>query len=243
MSAAATKPSQPAPLPEVLRLLHEEYGELPWRPHGDPIAELILTILSQHTSDTNSGKAFSSLLASFSDWDAICRADPQAISAAIRGSGLAQVKGPRIKQVLERIKAERGDYDLSFLRELPLDTARAWLTALPGVGPKTAACVLLFAIGHPALPVDTHVFRVAGRLGLLPPKASAEAAHTILERIVPPADVFAFHTGLIKHGRRVCRAPRPLCGSCILARICPSADPVTMPKGVASSDTVNTQHE
>lgn len=218
---ASTRP--PASLPEVLRLLHEVYGELPWRPHGDAMSELVLTVLSQHTADANSGRAFSQLMAAYPDWDAMRTADPEALVGTIRFAGLAAVKAPRIQQVLQRIKDEVGAYELGFLREWPLEEARGWLMALPGVGPKTAACVLMFALGRPALPVDTHVFRVAKRLGLLPPKATAEAAHQTLEAMVPSNLVFTFHVGLIKHGRRICRATLPLCGQCVLNEICPSA--------------------
>lgn len=211
------------PIAEILRRLREVYGEPRWRPHGDGITELILTILSQHTSDTNSGRAFASLLTVFPDWDAIRRAEPAQIADATRPAGLSTSKAPRIKQVLERIAEERGGYDLSFLAAMPLDEARAWLTALPGVGPKTAACVLMFALGLPALPVDTHVYRVSNRLGLLPPKASAEAAHEILEALVPPELTYEFHVGLIRHGRHCCRALQPACPACVLNGVCPSA--------------------
>jgi endonuclease-3 len=219
-------PRHPTPdtrVGEILCLLQSVYGDLPWRPHGDAITELVLTILSQHTADTNSGRAFANLIGVYPDWDAIRCADTAAIAEVTRAAGLSTTKAPRIKQVLQQIKDERGDYDLSFLRGLPLDEARAWLMALPGVGPKTAACVLLFALGLPALPVDTHVYRVAKRLGLLPAKATPEAAHGMLEAMVPPEEVYAFHVGLIKHGRHVCRAQRPLCEGCVLNRLCPSA--------------------
>jgi len=217
-----TRPAH-AGVAEILRLLREVYGEMPWRPHGDPISELILTILSQHTADTNSGRAFANLISAYPDWDAVRAAAAAGIAEATRAAGLSTTKAPRIKQVLQQIRDERGGYDLGFLRELPLDAARAWLMALPGVGPKTAACVLLFALGMPALPVDTHVFRVATRLGLLPAKATADAAHGILEAIVAPEQVYRFHVGLIKHGRHVCRAQRPLCGACVLNGVCPSS--------------------
>jgi len=212
-----------ASISTLLVLLQRAYGEFLWRPHHDAISELILTILSQHTSDTNSGRAFANLIAVFPDWEAIRTAEPSAISDAVRAAGLSTQKGPRIKRVLEQIKQERGSYDLRFLAELPVAEARAWLTALPGVGPKTAACVLLFALGRPALPVDTHVHRVSKRLGLLPAKATADAAHHMLEALVPAKEYYPFHMGLIEHGRRVCKAPVPRCGECILAEICPSA--------------------
>lgn len=208
---------------QIVQRLRSVYGEMPWRAHGDGITELILTILSQHTSDTNSGRAFAKLIRVYPDWDAIRCADVAGIAAATRTAGLSQTKAPRIKAVLQRVQQERGSYDLSFLHDLPLEEARTWLRGLPGVGPKTAACVLLFALGMPALPVDTHVYRVARRLGLLPARASPEAAHTILEAIVPPEQVYPFHIGLIKHGRHVCRARSPLCAACVLNDICPSA--------------------
>src|SRR5579883_2163481 len=151
-----------APVAELLERLHTVYGELPWRPSGDPVGELILTILSQHTSDRLSGQAFANLLQRFDGWPAIRDADAAEIQRCIQVGGLAATKAPRIKLVLETIDRERGGFDLEFLRDLPLDEARQWLMALPGVGPKTAACVLMFALGRPAIPVDTHVYRVAG---------------------------------------------------------------------------------
>jgi endonuclease-3 len=222
MSSVEEQPVGPAIL-DILARLREIYGKMPWRPHGDGITELILTILSQHTNDMNSGRGFANLLSVFPDWDAVRDAPVTAIAEATRAAGLSTSKAPRIKQALERIYAERGDYCLTFLSELPLDEARSWLIALPGVGPKTAACVLMFALGRPALPVDTHVFRVASRLGLLPAKSTAESAHQFLERAVPPELAFEFHISLIKHGRHCCRARWPACAGCVLNEICPSA--------------------
>lgn len=213
----------PPSISEVLDRLERVYGEMRWRPHRDAIAELILTILSQHTSDTLSGRAFAELIARFPDWDAIRMAPLRSVRDAVQGAGLADTKAPRIKAVLQRVLDERGGFNLDFLANLPLTDAKAWLLDLPGVGPKTAACVLLFALGLPALPVDTHVYRVARRLGLLPPKMSAEQAHAHLEAMVPAESVYAFHIGLIKHGRHVCHAQRPRCGDCVFADICPSA--------------------
>jgi endonuclease-3 len=137
--------------------------------------------------------------------------------------GLAEVKAARVKLVLREILDRRGNLDLAFLRRLSLEDAKAWLRGLPGVGPKTAACVLLFSLGMPAMPVDTHVFRVARRLGLVPEGASVEKAHDLLQRAVSPGDVYPFHIYLIQHGRRICRARKPLCGRCVLAERCPSA--------------------
>jgi endonuclease-3 len=212
----------PFSIAEIVERVHVLYGELPWRPHGDGMTELVLTILSQHTADTNSGKAYANLLTVFPDWDAVRTAGTAAIAAATRAAGLSTSKAPRIKAALEQIKQERGSYNLDFLRDLPLEQARAWLTALHGVGPKTAACVLMFAYGRAALPVDTHVFRVSQRLGLLPPRVTAEKAHQILEAAVPPNLIYAFHVGLIKHGRHVCFARSPNCAGCIFNDRCPS---------------------
>jgi endonuclease-3 len=207
----------------VLERLRPRYGELRWRPHGDGVSELVLTILSQHTNDTLSGKAFAKLLAAFPTWDDMVAAPEAAVADAIRDGGLARQKAPRIQAVLARVREERGSYDLAFLRDRPLDEARRWLTALPGVGPKTAACVLLFALGMPALPVDTHVYRVARRLGLIGPRVTEAQAHALLEAAVPPGDVYAFHVALVKHGRYTCTARRPRCGECPLNDLCPSA--------------------
>ena len=207
----------------VLARLRARFGELRWRAHGDPLTELVLTILSQHTNDMNSGRAFAELRRRFPTWDEVLAADPAALVESIRAGGLANQKGPRIQTVLARIEAERGGWELGFLADLPLEEAKAWLRSLPGVGPKTAACVLMFALGRPALPVDTHVYRVAQRLGLIGPKASADAAHALLETLVQPRDTYAFHVALIKHGRHTCTARAPACADCPLTDLCPSA--------------------
>lgn len=208
---------------ELIALLKQDYGEMPWRAHGDPMTELVLTILSQNTSDANSGRAFARLMAAFPTWEALLEADTAIIVEAIKLGGLAQIKAPRIKAILTQVWDRVGSFDLSFLMEMPLGEAKAWLRTLPGVGPKTAACVLLFAFGRPALPVDTHVLRVAQRLGLVSAKTTAEQAHVLLEAMLTPEQVYPFHIGLIKHGRRICKAPRPLCSQCVLQDGCPSA--------------------
>lgn len=217
------------PPQEVIRRLSQEYGEAPFRPHGDAIAELALTVLSQNTSDTNSGRAFARLLAAFPGWEPppwerILAADVLAIAGAIQVGGLARIKAPRLKKLLAQVKERAGGWDLSFLGEMPLEEAKAWLRSLSGVGPKTAACVLLFALGRPALPVDTHVYRVSRRLGLLPADVGAEEAHQLLEETLRPQEVFPFHIYLVRHGRRLCRAQRPLCPQCPLRADCPSAE-------------------
>lgn len=210
------------------------YGMPVLQPSNDPVAELVLTILSQNTSDTNSGRAFIALMRHFPSWKAIAEAPLEAIETAIQPGGLARQKAPRIKATLQAIEARSPDFDLRFLRTIPLDEARAWLRSLPGVGPKTAACVLLFALGLPALPVDTHVERVAKRLGLIPQATTPERAHDLLEALVDPADYYPFHMLLIKHGRRTCSARRPACERCPLVE-CPSrgAPPHTIETGPA----------
>jgi endonuclease-3 len=205
---------------EIIARLSQLYGAPDWRPHGDPMAELVLTILSQNTSDTNSGRAFMSLVAAFPDWHSVMEAPVDAIEREIAMGGLAKQKSPRIKASLAAIWNARGSFDLEFLRELPLDGAKSWLRGMKGVGPKTAACVLMFALGRPALPVDTHVHRVAQRLNYVAATATAEKAHDILEAVIPEGLIFPFHILLIKHGRRLCRAQRPLCEECPLLDGC-----------------------
>lgn len=210
----------------LIAQLDAAYGIPEWRPHHDAISELVLTILSQNTSDGNSGRAFSRLLQAFDGWDAVADAPLAALIDAIAPGGLAPTKGPRIQAALRDIRERTGGYDLAFLATMPLDEARAWLTALHGVGPKTASCVLMFALGRAAMPVDTHVFRVAMRLGLIPERTvkaamTPEKAHALLEAMVPAKDFYAFHIGLIKHGRRTCTAQRPRCGKCVVRGVCP----------------------
>ncbi len=207
---------------EIIGRLSALYGEPVWRPHGDPMTELVLTILSQNTSDANSGRAFMRLVARFPAWEALMAAPPQEIEREIAVGGLAKIKAPRIKAILEEVWGRRGSFDLSFLAQMPLAEAKEWLRSLPGVGPKTAACVLMFACGLPALPVDTHVHRVSQRLGLVPNKAGPAEAHDILEAMLRPEQVYPFHVSLIKHGRRLCRAQRPLCAGCPLLDGCPA---------------------
>ncbi|MBI1885002.1 MAG: endonuclease III [Chloroflexi bacterium] len=206
---------------EIIERLSALYGTPVWRPHGDGMTELILTVLSQNTSDTNSGRAFMRLRSRFPDWHGLLSADPSAVEEAIQVGGLARTKSPRLKAIVEEVWSRRGDFDLSFLAGLPLDEAKGWLRSLPGVGAKTAACVLMFAYGRPALPVDTHVHRVAQRLGLVPGTAGPVEAQERLEAVLPAAEVYPFHISLIRHGRRLCRAQRPLCPECPLLQRCP----------------------
>jgi endonuclease-3 len=208
---------------KVLHLLERDYGERRWQPGRDPISTLVATILSQNTSDANSGRAFDSLMAAFGNWESVAAAGPEDIAKSIRRGGLAEIKAGRIKLVLQEVQRQRGSLDLGFLEEVPLSEAMSWLMQLPGVGPKTASCVLLFSLGRPALPVDTHVLRVSRRLGLIDSRANAERAHRLLEEVVPAKDVYSFHLNMIEHGRRVCKAQRPRCAMCVLREVCPSA--------------------
>jgi endonuclease-3 len=210
----------PASIMERLALL---YGEPEHVPHGDAVAELVLTVLSQNTADTNSGRAFIQLMRRYPSWEAVTAAPPDEVVATIQGGGLARQKGPRIQAILAAVRERSPGWNLDFLADLPLEEARAWLRSLPGVGPKTAACVLLFALGRPAMPVDTHVERVSRRLGLIPPKMTVERAHEALEALVSSNDYYRFHMLLIKHGRRLCAARRPECGRCPLEPDCPAS--------------------
>jgi endonuclease-3 len=212
----------PLSIAEIIQLLTKEYGSITWRSRTDPLSELIMTILSQNTSDHNSRRAFDSLLSRFGSWEAVASGSVEDIAEAIKLGGLARVKAPRIKNILEQIQSQRGSLDLMFLKNMPVARARAWLQSLPGVGPKTAACVLLFSLGKPVLPVDTHIHRVAQRLGLIDSRVSAEKAHEILGDMVPARDVYRFHILMIEHGRRVCKAQRPRCRECVLLKGCPT---------------------
>lgn len=210
----------------IHRRLLRFFGELEPPRRSDPLEELVLTVLSQNTSDANSFRAYESLRRRFPTWDDLAAARPSRVAAAIRSGGLANVKAPRILGVLREIQDREGSLDLSFLRGMPDAEAREYLMSLPGVGPKTAAVVLAFSLGRPALPVDTHVHRVAKRLGLLPPKASAERAHRVLEEMTPPGIRVETHVGLIRLGREICKAGRPRCEDCPLADLCPTAPTV-----------------
>ena len=207
---------------QIIDLLGEEYGPIHWRPRRDPLSELVMTILSQNTSDTNSGRAFDRLVARFGSWEAAAEADVEDIAEAIKPGGLAQIKAPRIRTILQQIEDERGSLDLGFLADISVEEANSWLRGLPGVGPKTAACVMLFGLGRPVFPVDTHVYRVSRRLGLVDSGVSVEGAHEVLGRLFPAEYVYQAHLHLIRHGRRVCKAQRPRCHECVLLGACPA---------------------
>jgi endonuclease III len=204
----------------VYQRLQVAFGSPTWRNPLPPLDELISTILSQNTNDINRDRAFEALRSRFPTWEAVRDAEEQAVIDAIRSAGLANQKGPRIQKVLREITAERGDLSLDFLADLTVEEARQWLMSFKGVGPKTAAIVLLFSLGKPAFPVDTHVHRVTGRLGLRPEKMNAEQAHDYLSRIFPPEAYYAAHLNLIRLGREICHAHSPECRRCPLNDLC-----------------------
>lgn len=204
----------------VHHLLREHYGEPQRRRSLDPLSELVLTILSQNTADINSGRAYDTLRQRFPVWEEVMQADPQQVADAIRVGGLSQIKAPRIQAILRQLQAERGQLALDFLQDLSVEQAREYLTALHGVGPKTAACVLLFSLNKPAFPVDTHVHRVGRRIGLVPLKATPEKASELLEGLVPEESYYSFHVLLIWHGRRICKASSPRCDICPVKTEC-----------------------
>jgi endonuclease-3 len=209
----------------VLRIrdrLRAVYGVPLMAPHGHPIAELILTVLSQSTNDRNRDVAFLRMRRRFPTWEAVRDAPLPELEEAIRPGGISRVKSARIQAILRSI-TERGELSLDWLGEVPLEQARAYLVSLPGVGRKTAACVLLFALGLREVPVDTHVSRVAGRLRLVRPGAPSGELHEQMLALTPPGQELELHVNLLRHGRRTCHARLPACDACALARMCPSA--------------------
>jgi endonuclease-3 len=201
--------------------LRHAYGQPILRPHRAPIDELILTVLSQNTNDRNRDVAYERLRERFASWAEVRDADEEAVEEAIRPGGISRVKAGRIQRILRAL----GDDDLSWLEHAPLDEARDYLCSLPGVGRKTAACVLLFSYGRPDIPVDTHVYRVGTRLGLWPEKTSFDEAHQQIARLAgrdaTGQDAYEIHVGLIRHGRRTCVARAPRCDECPLLSLCP----------------------
>jgi endonuclease-3 len=205
---------------KVHQRLVEHYGYPEWRNPLPALDELVSTILSQNTNDVNRDRAFEALRARFPTWEAVRDADPEAVVDAIRPAGLANQKGPRIQVVLQAITEQRGTLDLSFLEDLPTAEARDWLLQFKGVGPKTAAIVLQFSLNKPAFPVDTHVHRLSGRIGLRPKKMNAEKAHDHLAALFPPETYYPAHLNLIRLGREICHARRPNCPDCPLQDLC-----------------------
>jgi len=204
----------------IYQKLLETYGNPTWRNPLPPVDELVSTILSQNTNDTNRDRAYEALRSIFPTWEQVRDASENAIITAIRPAGLANQKGPRIQQVLREITAQRGELSLDFLASLPPEDARQWLLQFKGVGPKTAAIVLLFSLGIPAFPVDTHIYRVSGRLGMRDAKISVEQAHTYLEALLPAETFYVAHLNLIRLGREVCTARKPNCPACPVQRLC-----------------------
>lgn len=216
-------PATPRRVRTIFNRLRKAYGELQPPRAADPLDELVLTVLSQHTSDLNAERAFADLKRGFPSWEDVLGASEGALADAIRSGGLANTKARRIKEILALIIEREGAFDLSSLTSMSDADAHAYLTSLPGVGPKTASVVLSFALGRDTIPVDTHVHRVSRRLGLVPERASAEGAARILHDLVPKGIRTPLHVALIRLGRQTCKAPNPLCRSCPLNDICPSS--------------------
>jgi endonuclease III len=212
--------SRPFPVAELLSRLEAVHGRPRQIARFDPMEELVSCILSQHTTDANSFPTFTRLRERFSDWQDVVDASEDDLVEVIRGAGLANGKARNIRSCLREIAARNGAYILDPLRALPMPEARRWLETLPGVGPKTASIVLCFALGMDAIPVDTHVYRVSWRVGLIPEDVGENKAHDLLLDRVPAGLAFRFHTGLIQHGRKTCRAPLPLCVECPVTDLC-----------------------
>jgi endonuclease III len=204
----------------VIQNLKAVYGVPAGEPGLDPLNVLIETILSQSTTNANSHRAFASLKQRFPTWEAARRARVTSIEAAIRSGGLAKQKSVRIKQLLNEIYERRGDLDLNFLHSAPLEEAVAFLSSFKGVGPKTIACTLLFACNRPIFPIDTHIFRIARRLALIPERCSDEQAHRLMTAMIPAGRFYEVHVNLIRHGRRVCRPQQPACEQCCIVEYC-----------------------
>ena len=210
----------PKRIETISHKLEKIYGKKKWVVHYDPLSELIATILSQNTSDHNSHRAYASLRSRFKSWDQVRRANVRTLAAAIRSGGLADIKAQRIKNILHQIHQDNHATDLGFLKRWSTQRVREYLSKFKGVGEKTIACVLLFSLKKPVMPVDTHVLRVSRRLGLVSQKTNAQRAEEILEEFVPGNEIYQFHLNLIQHGRNVCKAANPRCERCVLFENC-----------------------
>lgn len=204
----------------IFSILEKKYGSPSWNESISPLDELIATILSQNTNDRNRDLAFDMLRNTFPSWEQVRDAPLQDIISAIRSAGLANQKGTRIKHLLQQITAETGGLDLSFLEKMEANDARQWLLKFRGVGPKTASIVMQFSLQHPAFPVDTHIYRVSGRLGLRPAKLSVEKTHTWMEALFTREQYGPAHLNIIRLGREICHARKPDCQGCLLKRNC-----------------------
>jgi endonuclease-3 len=228
-AATADGPPSVRRIRAVHRRLRRQQGAFTPKPRLPVVDELVATVLSQHTSDVNSGRAFATLKRRFPSWEQVLDAPTGEIASAIRSGGIANQKAARIQRILGEIEAREGRIDLARLEGLDDGEVEEYLTTLPGVGPKTAACVLAFAMGRAAFPIDTHVHRVTARLGWIPRGASAERAHQLLGGRVPPDLRYDLHVALVHHGRAVCRSQRPRCGACALRDLCAYAAPAEAP--------------
>ena len=208
------------PIPYLIQNLERTYGVPENRRTSDPLDMLIKIILSQATSDVNSERTFAALKKRFPRWDALLRARTSTLAETIRSGGLANQKAAVIKDVLRQIKAEHGTLDLSFLQDVPSEAATRYLSQFRGIGPKTIACTLLFACRKEVFPLDTHIFRVLRRVGLIPQKCTDRRAHEIMNEVVPEGKFYSFHVNLIRHGRTLCRPRDPLCERCPIVEYC-----------------------
>jgi endonuclease-3 len=208
------------PVGYIIQNLERAYGVPENKRASDPLDMLVHVILSQATSDTNSNRTFAALKARFPTWDDVLRARASSIASTIRSGGLANQKAAVIKSLLRQIKDEHGTLDISFLHDLSAEEAQKYLSQFRGIGPKTIACTLLFACRKEVFPLDTHIFRILRRVGLIPQKCSDARAHQIMDKIVPEGKFYSFHVNLIRHGRALCRPRDPLCERCPIVEYC-----------------------
>lgn len=218
----------------IEQILAECYGRKVFLKTTDPLTELVLTVLSQNTNDVNRDRAFNSMKEKYPDWEDVMNSSQRQLAAAIRVGGLADTKSRRIIKMLKSIKAEHGNLNLNFFENWPDDKISEYLLDIDGVGPKTVACVLAFAMGRDVMPVDTHVHRVSKRLALISPGMSAEKAHDFFRQLKGIVSLYQFHLNLITHGRTLCKAQKPLCAECKLRRLCKHYAETTKNKGQAA---------
>ena len=221
---------------KIDKLLEKEYGRKVWKSKGDPLSVLIATLLSQNTSDNNSHKAYANLRKVFKSWNKVKKAPVSKIAKTIKSGGLSDIKAKRIKKILNQSPSGNGNLRLSFLKKQKKEEIESYLKGFKGVGDKTVACVLLFSLGRAWMPVDTHIFRVSKRLGLIPPNANFKMAHKILNKIVPSPKIYQFHINLIAFGRAICKAQNPGCEVCILYSNCRGKDKKPKSKEVYAKD-------